>query len=98
MNLPKFKFPGWQWFSDAIRTLSPIPLTLGAAALTAILWRGGWPIETAEQRIQFLGLGLLTVLFLLGLSLFLNRAGVSSFSVKAGSVEVSVNDKKDESS
>lgn len=92
MGISKIKFPGWPWVSDFVRILAPIPLTGCAAALTLILWRGGWPIETAEQRIQYLGFGLLGVLFLLGLALFLSRDGISSFSVKAGAVELNVND------
>jgi hypothetical protein len=88
----KFKWPGWTWIGNGVRTLSPIPLTLMAAGLTSILWVGGWPAETAEQRIQYLGIGLLFVLALLGLALFLVREGIKSFSVKAGAVEIGVNE------
>lgn len=48
-------------------------------------------METAEQRVQWLGIALLFNLTLLGLALFLSRQGISSFSVKAGAMEVSVN-------
>ena len=88
----KFKWPGWTWIGNGVRTLSPIPLTLMAAGLTFILWLGNWPLETAEQRIQYLGIGLLFVLALLGLALFLVREGIKSFSVKAGAVEIGVNE------
>lgn len=91
MKLPKF--PGWQWIADGIRIGAPIPLTLCAAGLVLILWLGQWPIETAEQRIQYLGIGMLMILAVLALSLFLSREGISSFSVKAGAVELNVNDK-----
>lgn len=92
--MPSFKFPGWRWIADGIRIGAPIPLTLCAAALSLILWRGGWPIETAEQRIQFLGIGMLLVLGLLGLSLFLGRQGISSLSVRGpGGMEVNINEK-----
>lgn len=93
MDFSKIKFPGWPWVSDFVRILAPIPLTFCAAAMVLILWQGGWPIETAEQRIQFLGLVALGTLVLLGLALFLNRQGISSFSIKGpGGVELNVND------
>lgn len=89
-----WKFPGWRWIADGVRIGAPIPLTLSAAGLVLILWRGGWPLETAEQRIQFLGIGLLLVLGLLALSLFLGRQGISSLSVKGpGGMEVNINEK-----
>lgn len=87
----KLSWPGWAWFADAIRTLSPIPLTFSAIGLAVVLWLGGWPIETAESRVQWLGIALIANIALLGLALFLNRAGITSFSVKGGPVEVSVN-------
>jgi hypothetical protein len=93
----KLSWPGWPWFADAIRTLSPLPLTAGAAGLTLILWQGGWPMETAEARVQWLGIALVATIALLGLALFLVREGIKSFSVKAGAVEFEVNeDNKDQ--
>lgn len=86
------KWPGWHWFADALRTLSPLPLTFAAAGLTLILWLGGWPIETAEQRIRWLGISLVCTIALLGLALFLVREGIRSFTVKAGAVEIGVNE------
>ena len=89
------KFPGWRWIADGIRIGAPIPLTLSAAGLVFILWLGGWPIETAESRVQWLGIGLMVVLLLLGLALFLGRSGISSLSVKGpGGVEVNINEKE----
>jgi hypothetical protein len=94
------KFPGWPAIAEGIRIGAPIPLTLGAAGLVGILWRGGWPIETAEQRVQFLGIGLLVLLLLLGLALFLAKDGIKSISLRGpGGVELNVNeDGKDEQS
>lgn len=85
----------WSWVTEAIRTLSPIALTITAIALTLIIWIGGWPIETSESRVQWLGIALIANIALLGLSIFLNRAGISSFTVRGGPVEVSLNDNKD---
>ena len=90
------KWPGWHWVADALRTLSPLPLTFAAAGLTLILWLGGWPIETAEQRIRWLGISLVGCIALLGLALFLVREGIRSFSVKAGAVEIGINDDDDD--
>ena len=89
------KFPGWTWIGNGVRTLSPIPLTLMAAGLVFILWLGNWPLETAEQRIRWLGISLVGCIALLGLALFLVREGIKSFSVKAGAVEIGVNDERD---
>jgi len=89
------KFPGWTWIGNGVRTLSPIPLTFMAAGLVFILWLGGWPVETAEQRIRWLGISLVGCIALLGLALFLVREGIKSFSVKAGAVEIGVNDERD---
>ena len=91
----KLSWPGWAWFAEGIRTFSPIPLTFTAIALVLIHWKGGWPPETADARIQWLGIALVANIALLGFALFLNRAGITSFSVKGGPVEVSVNDRKD---
>lgn len=79
--------------SDFVRILAPIPLTGCAAALTLILWKGGWPIETAEARVQWLGIALTANIALLGLALFLNRDGIRSFTIDAGPVKLGVNDK-----
>ncbi len=86
------KWPGWQWVADGVRIGAPIPLTLTSAGLVFILWKGGWPLETAEASVQWLGIALLFNLTLLGLALFLSRAGISSFSVKGpGGMEVEIN-------
>ena len=94
------KFPGWPAIAEGIRIGAPIPLTLCVVGMVGVLWRGGWPIETAEQRVQFLGIGLLVLLLLLGLSLFLVRDGIKSLSLRGpGGVELNVNqDDKDENS
>ena len=89
-----WKFPSWRWIADGVRILAPIPLTFTSAGLVLIVWQGGWPTETAEARLQWLGIALLFNLTLLGLALFLSRAGISSFSLKGpGGMEVSVNEK-----
>lgn len=82
--------------ADWLRTLSPVALSAGAASLVMILWRGGWPEGTAEARVQWLGLGLLAVIGLLGLALFLTRGGLTSLSIKAGPVEASLGTKGDD--
>jgi hypothetical protein len=56
-----------------------------------IIWRGGWPVDTSEARIQWLGIALVAAIVLLGLSLFLT-GGIRTFNFKAGVIEASVND------
>lgn len=82
----------WPWVADALRTLAPVPLSAGAAGLVLVLWRGGWPVETAEARIQWLGIALIGVIGLLGLALFLARGGIRTLSLRAGPVEASINE------
>jgi hypothetical protein len=85
------KWPGWPWVAVAFRTLSPVALSVFAGALVFVLWKGGWPIETAEARVQWLGISLLLLLVALILSLFLTPDGIRSFSVKAGIIEAGIN-------
>jgi Zn-dependent protease with chaperone function len=73
-----------------LRTLSPLALSAGAVALVAILWRGGWPSDTAPQRIDWLGWTLIGVIIWLGLSLFL-VGGIRNARVRAGPAEASIN-------
>jgi hypothetical protein len=42
--------------------------------------------------VQWLGIALLANIAMIGLALFLNKDGISSFSVKAGAVEVNLNE------
>jgi hypothetical protein len=95
----KFKFPGWMWVGDGIRALSAIPLTLMAVAFTLVLWLGNWPSETAAQRIQLIGFGLIGSVVLLGLALFLVKDGIKSLSAEMGAMKVKMNSEdKDEQS
>lgn len=82
----------WKWVSNFVRILAPIPLTFTAVGLVWVLWLGGWPVETAEARVQWLGIALVANIALLGLALFLNRDGIRSFTIKGGPVEIGVND------
>jgi hypothetical protein len=74
-----------------LRTLSPLALSAGAVALVAIIWRGGWPEDTAAQRIDWIGWTLIGVIIWLGLSLFL-VGGIRNARVRAGPAEASIND------
>jgi hypothetical protein len=85
------KWPSWAWVATGVKVLAPIPLTTSAAALAFILWRGGWAPETAQDRIQWLGIALIANIALLGLSLFLT-GGIRTFNFKAGVIEASVNE------
>lgn len=82
----------WDLVDKAIRTLSSIALTAFAVGLTLILWLGAWPSETSEARIRWLGVSLIAVHISLCLALFLSSRGIQSFSIKAGPVDVSLND------
>lgn len=88
----RWRWPGWPWIADALRTLAALPLSAAVAGLVLILWRGGWPEATAEARVQWLGLGMLALIALLGLALFFVREGIRSISVRAGPAEISVNE------
>lgn len=69
----------WRAFIALIFSiLGAIALTSFAAWLVWILWLGGWPIATAEKRIEIFGQALLlllagALLVLLSLGLAINR-------------------------
>lgn len=86
------KWLSWKWVAEGIRIGAPIPLTGTAAGLVLILWQGGWPLETAEARVQWLGIALIANIALLGLALFLSRDGIRSFSLRGGPIEFGIND------
>jgi hypothetical protein len=73
-------FPAKEWRAH-IALMASI---LGAVALTAfsislvyIMWRGGWPIETSEMRIEILGKALiLSLVVLISLGFAINRRSV----------------------
>jgi hypothetical protein len=75
-----------------------IVLTAVAVWIVYILWRGGWPIATAPQRIDKLGLALVLVLVIMGatmigLGLAINRREVrasafgASFEASGGDTD-----------
>jgi hypothetical protein len=93
------KLPDWPAIAEGIRIGAPIPLTLFAAAIVVIFWLGGWPIETAELRVRFLGIGLLVLLLLLGLALFLGKDGIKSVNLELGAAKLNMtSEDKDEQS
>ncbi|QTC87912.1 hypothetical protein [Brevundimonas pondensis] len=65
-------------------------LTICAVALTWIIVWGGWPAETASQRLNFLGWTLMGLLALIALgTFFLQRRTVNiKAETPAGSVEI----------
>lgn len=65
-----------------------IVLTAVAVWIVYVLWRGGWPVETASQRIDKLGLALVLVLVIMGatmtgLGLAINRREVKASALGA---------------
>lgn len=64
-------------------------LTVCAAGLVWIIVWGGWPSETAAQRLTFLGWSLIGLLFLIALgTFFLQRRTVNlKVETPAGSLE-----------
>lgn len=65
-------------------------LTVGGAWLISVIVWGGWPADTAEQRLNFLGWTLIGLLFLIALgTFFLQRRTVNlKAETPAGSVEI----------
>lgn len=70
-------------------------LTMVAIWIVWILWRGGWPINTAEARIDKIGLALVLIIVIMGvtmtgLGLAINRrtlkanVGGSGFEASGG--------------
>jgi len=76
------------------RAFFPIPISIFAIGITYILWKGGWPIETSESRINWLGISLIIAIVVLCIW-FLFPKGVNNVSAKGGVVEVSINQKEE---
>lgn len=64
-------------------------LTICGAFVALVIWLGPWPDDTAEQRLNYLGLTLLGLLALIGLgTFFLQRRTVNlKVETPAGSIE-----------
>jgi hypothetical protein len=89
------RIPGWPP-RDWRAFVALLGSVAGAAVLTAfaawlvwILWKGGWPLETADKRIEALAWALLGILatvgiVLVGLGMAINRRTVKG---KAGLIE-----------
>jgi hypothetical protein len=75
-----------------LRAMSSVALSAFIVAHVLIFWRGGWPDETAPQRIDWLGWTNVGLVAALILSLFLTPSGIRNARVKAGPVEASLND------
>lgn len=84
------RFPTREEARDWTAILYTPVLTVCAGALTYVIVWGGWPADTAEQRLNFLGWTLIGLLFLIGLgTMFLQRRTVNvKAETPAGSFEV----------
>lgn len=81
-----------EWFA----VLATVALSVFAAALTLVLWLGGWSAGTEAQRIGFLGSGMLVLLALVGAGAsWLWRMQFKSFEIRAGLVQVTAQSRDD---
>lgn len=60
-----------------------IVLTAVAVWIVWVLWRGGWPVATAPQRIDKLGLALVLVLVIMGATMIGLGLAINRREVKA---------------
>lgn len=68
------------------------PLTVFAAGLTVIVWRGPWPDALAGQQLSILGYGLFIALALIGVIVISLAAVKVKGSALGGSFEVEGDD------
>lgn len=89
MTLPRLRFLTRDEARDWCAILYTPVLTLCAAGLVYIIVWGGWPAETAAQRLTFLGWSLIGLLFLIALgTFFLQRRTVNlKVETPAGTLE-----------
>lgn len=86
-------FPAKEWRAHTALVasiLGAIAFTVFSGALVYIMWKGGWPIETAEARIETLGKalmlslsGALVVLITLGFAVNRRSVKISSEGLEA---------------
>lgn len=67
----------------AFSILGTMSLTAVAVWIVWILWRGGWPVATASQRIDKLGLALVLVLVIMGVTMVSLGLAINRREVKA---------------
>jgi 1,4-dihydroxy-2-naphthoate octaprenyltransferase len=67
----------------AFSILGTVALTAVAVWIVWILWHGGWPISTAPQRIDKLGLALVLVLVIMGVTMVSLGLAINRREVKA---------------
>lgn len=54
----------------ALANLAPAAAGVFMACGVYVLWRGGWPEDTSEQRIQAISIVTIAMAFLMGLGMF----------------------------
>jgi 1,4-dihydroxy-2-naphthoate octaprenyltransferase len=67
----------------AFSILGTVALTAVAVWIVWIIWQGGWPVSTAPQRIDKLGLALVLVLVIMGVTMVSLGLAINRREVKA---------------
>src|SRR5205823_15043809 len=84
MTLPAWPPRDWRAFLALVGSIAgAATLTLLAAWIVWILWRGGWPIATAETRVAILGKALLGTLVTISIVLITLGMAINRRSVRA---------------
>ena len=71
-----------------LRVLFPVVNGLLIIAFTMILVWQGWPIETSEMRLKYIGAGLIGFIVIDGLWYFMTKIGSISANVFGNSIDV----------
>ena len=84
MNLPAWPPRDWRAIIALVASVGGSGvLTAFACWLVYILWRGGWPETTALARIDKIGLALIIVLVIMGVTMTSLGLAINRRSVKA---------------